>query len=461
MPDSSAPFDAPLITGVPTSIPAFIGSLPGDDRAHPVRVRNWRQFREWFPVEDIGSGILLPGSLRSFFANGGTTCYILNIPQTPGVERLAAYEAGLAALEKIEEISILVAPDLWREEGVDGSSLVRAVAGHCAKMRNRLLLLDMPEDLGPVDAAVFSKQLRLDESVARYVTAYYPWIEVRRLDGTAEFLPPAAAVASAYGRVARERGVHQAPVNVRLAGVSGLKVELTDEEQELLGTAGVNCLRKFENVGALVWGARTLSDDPEAMDIRVFRLVTFLTASIRKAMYLAGMVPDTEVTWARIGRSVSGFLADQWRNGALLGGTAEEAFYVTCDQSNNPPETVAQGIVNIHFGVAVERPGEFIDVRLSVPAGQSPTSSGAAGPAQESEATPEGLAALALEYRDGSPVLVAGGGAYIPARIEVLNGEGNPTAAYTAGPATPTTRVSNAVDDWYLHQDEDSPSPTQ
>ncbi|MQT04831.1 hypothetical protein [Streptomyces jumonjinensis] len=47
-----------------------------------------------------------------------------------------------------------------------------------------------------------------------------------------------------------------------------------------------------------------------------------------------------------------------------------------------------------------------------------------------SEVDPEDVATLALEYRDGRPVIVASGGKFIPAGLKVVTGDGETGVAY-------------------------------
>jgi phage tail sheath protein FI len=59
-----------------------------------------------------------------------------------------------------------------------------------------------------------------------------------------------------------------------------------------------------------------------------------------------------------------GVLMPLWEFGGLRGNSPMEAFYVRCDASVNPPETVALGQVFMEVGVAIAAPGEFIVFRL-------------------------------------------------------------------------------------------------
>ncbi|MFE2273322.1 hypothetical protein ACFXB4_29315 [Streptomyces lavendulae] len=91
-----------------------------------------------------------------------------------------------------------------------------------------------------------------------------------------------------------------------------------------------------------------------------------------------------------------------------------------------------------------------------------------------SKVNPEDIGTLSIEYREGQPVIVVSGGKAVPAGLTVVDGSGSVVTAYTAGHASQvaargfmshppleyriptTTRVYYAVDDWYLHQDEEA-----
>jgi phage tail sheath protein FI len=59
------------------------------------------------------------------------------------------------------------------------------------------------------------------------------------------------------------------------------------------------------------------------------------------------------------------FLRRVWQSGALFGSTPAEAFFVKCDEENNPPENRDVGILTIEIGIAPVKPAEFVVFRLS------------------------------------------------------------------------------------------------
>ncbi|MDG4859633.1 phage tail sheath C-terminal domain-containing protein [Streptomyces sp. T-3] len=111
--------------------------------------------------------------------------------------------------------------------------------------------------------------------------------------------------------------------------------------------------------------ARTLSQEANWQYINVRRLVSFLSDSIRQSSTWAVFEPNDERLRATLRHRVSEFLTDEWKQGALAGRTPDEAFYVICDESNNPPESLTRNLLTIDIGAAAVRPAEFINIRIN------------------------------------------------------------------------------------------------
>jgi phage tail sheath protein FI len=179
-------------------------------------------------------------------------------------------------------------------------------------------------------------------------------------------LPPSGHIAGVYARVDGQRGVHKAPANEVVRGALGLSYQLTNGEQDLLNPIGINAIRNF-NGTILVWGARTLGGNAngELKYVSVRRLMSFLRESIEEGTRFAVFEPNSPPLWQRIKRSVTAFLTVVWRDGALLGETPEQAFFVKCDESTNPPDVREAGQVVTEIGVAVVKPAEFVVFKIS------------------------------------------------------------------------------------------------
>jgi phage tail sheath protein FI len=168
-----------------------------------------------------------------------------------------------------------------------------------------------------------------------------------------------------YSRVDSTRGVHKAPANELFRTAIGLKYNLTDAEQELLNPKGINCIREFPGRGIRVWGARTISSNPEWRYINVRRLFCMVEQAIQNGTNWVVFEPNTRDLWKKITRNITAFLLNIWRAGALFGDTPEEAFYVRCDDELNPPESIDAGYVVVELGLAPAKPAEFVVFRVS------------------------------------------------------------------------------------------------
>ena len=120
-----------------------------------------------------------------------------------------------------------------------------------------------------------------------------------------------------------------------------------------------------------MWGARTLSSDPEWRFLPVRRVFLHLASSIDQGTRWTVFEPNGERLWERLRDQLEQFLQRRWRDGALAGKTASEAYYVKCDGEINPREVIEAGQVVCEIGIAPVRPREFTVLRLSRIAGDA------------------------------------------------------------------------------------------
>ncbi|MBD1847206.1 phage tail sheath family protein [Cyanobacteria bacterium FACHB-63] len=287
---------------------------------------------------------------------------------------------GVRGLLEIDEITMIACPDLLRAyeaqvmnlDQVHGimdlmvSACEGSTDGDIPNPPNRMVVLDTPPDRVKPQEVV--EWLAGFNRRSMFAALYYPWIKVRNpRDGNPITVPPCGHMMGIWGRTDETRGVYKAPANEVPRGVIGLAYDVNFREQELLNPIGINCIRNFPNRGIRVWGARTLvePDKTEWRYISVRRLVSYIAKSIELGTQWAVFEPNDEDLWARVRRTVGNFLERIWREGALFGATADQAFYVKCDAELNPPETMILGRLYVEVGICPVRPAEFVVFRIS------------------------------------------------------------------------------------------------
>jgi phage tail sheath protein FI len=149
-----------------------------------------------------------------------------------------------------------------------------------------------------------------------------------------------------------------------IVGSTGVDEPIDAAVQERLNRCGVTVLREFPVRGLRVWGARTLSADAEWKYVNVRRLFIYLEHSIGRGTQWVVFEPNNERTWARVRDSVRNFLRTVWRDGALLGRTDDEAFFVRCDRTTMTQNDLDQGRLICVVGAAPIKPAEFIVFRI-------------------------------------------------------------------------------------------------
>lgn len=283
-------------------------------------------------------------------------------------------DRGLYALERAELFNLLCIPaDLASPE--HKAELVAEAAAYCGK-RRAMLLVDPPPDWRTWEAArdnVDSVGTRSENAALFFPRLLQP--NPLRSNGIEEFAP-CGAVAGVMARTDRTRGVWKAPAGLeaKLDGVQELLVQLSDAEIGELNPLRVNCLRAMPGAGRVIWGSRTLEGaDHLASEwkyIPVRRLALYIEESLHRGTQWVVFEPNDESLWARIRMNVGVFMHNLFRQGAFVGPTARDAYFVKCDSETTTQDDIDLDIVNTVVGFAAVKPAEFVVIKIQQIAGR-------------------------------------------------------------------------------------------
>lgn len=275
---------------------------------------------------------------------------------------------GLEALGEVEDIAIVAVPDGGTYDDLTQcEQAAEMLIAHAEKLRYRIAVVDAP--IGSSMNEVRAFRGKFDSTRA---AMYHPWIEIfdpneRPAQGSPQrrmLLPPSGFVTGIYARNDVTRGVFKAPANEVVRGLTKFEANINTPRNDVLNPEGINALRFFEGRGNRVWGARTMTSDPEWTYVNVRRLFIFLEHSIDKAMQWAVFEPNNPRLWNNIRQTVEDFLYVQWLNGALLGSKPEEAYFVRCDRTTMTQNDLDTGKLICLIGVAPTKPAEFVIFRI-------------------------------------------------------------------------------------------------
>ncbi|MEN0061712.1 MAG: phage tail sheath C-terminal domain-containing protein [Myxococcota bacterium] len=328
------------------------------------------EFRKWLSTPSVFNFVT---SVNGFYDNGGGKAYVYLL----GVQDLElsirenqADKLGLYAFDDCEDMALHVAAGL-------NTNQQREMLEHCETRKDRFAVLD-----GPL---VSTGDIDIPASQKGYGAMYVPWVKVTKpswfvgetpdhsvsgplrrklikLERNELFVPPSGHVTGLIARVDGERGVHKAPANEILMGITGLSQRINHLEQGQYNDRGINVIRIFKDRGIRVWGARTLAtmSDPQWKYINVRRLFIMVEQSVMLGLQWSVFEPNDEFLWSKLTRDVRAYLLRVWRSGALFGSTPEESFYVKCDAETNPRYLIDAGQVNIQVGICPVKPAEFV-----------------------------------------------------------------------------------------------------
>jgi len=263
---------------------------------------------------------------------------------------------GIQAFQETSDVSILAAP------GVVAPEVQAALIAYCENKKSCFAILDLPVDRKKTSDVM---EVR-DMFDSTYAAIYHPWLEIFDINAKrSNLFPPSGAMAGIYARTDTERGVHKAPANEIVRSCTGLSCGYNEGEQDILNPKGVNLIRAFPGRGIRVWGARTISSNGLWKYLNVRRLFIYVEESIKANTNWVVFEPNSEVLWSRVTRTIEMFLATCWRDGALMGTSPSEAFFVDCGRTTMTQDDIDNGRLICVIGIAPVKPAEFVIFRIT------------------------------------------------------------------------------------------------
>ena len=200
---------------------------------------------------------------------------------------------------------------------------------------------------------------------------YGPWLQVSdplsSIQGATRLLPAGGAILGRFSQTDATSGVQKAPagVDIPLQKVVGVELQFQNTNLDQLNTNQINISRTVPGYAYCIKGARTLLQDMPNRYVPIQRTLMAIRQSLKENTIFAVFEDNNPTLWSRLSAVVSQYLQGIWQQGMLTGTTAEEAFFVQCDDTNNTPTTIAAGEVHIKVGLALNSPAEFVVIDIN------------------------------------------------------------------------------------------------
>lgn len=342
----------------------------------------------WFVLEQFSapnaSSLASRVNSQSIFvrmAAGAALDATTPVPLAGGSAPRYDFGAATALLDPVPDVSLLAMPDIVTATDLKGQPSLAQQAGlinagllYCQNRGSVFYGVDAPAGLDVPGILSFKTGTGTAPGgnpsalTSDFGALYYPWVFVyHAATGANVPMPPSGPVLGRYAWTDAQLGVFKAPAGTMagaLQSVTMLERSVSNVEQGLLNPVGIDCIRSFPEYGNLIWGARTLSPNPDWTYVSIRRTVIYVEQSIKQSLQWAVFEPNDDQLWGAVTRAINTFLTALWQQGGLMGATTHDAFFVTCDASNNPPEVVQDGLLNVDIGLALAHPAEFVILRI-------------------------------------------------------------------------------------------------
>lgn len=302
------------------------------NREHPLyaQSKDINIINTILPLQQLGYG-----RNGSFATENARTSAIIGGYSATGVR------GGWELYTDVEEIDVTILIN----GGYTTPSIQRRLDQIAQGRMDAFAVLDMPANVQgntqtsmPSEVAYRRNDLLINSC---YSAIYSPNLHITDpYNGIDLYVPPSGHVAGAFALTDRVAATWFAPAGIRRGTlpVNGASCNYNQGIRDAFADHQVNPIRTMKGYGIVIWAADTLQSYPSALsNIGVRRLVSWLEKSISDFLITAVFDPNDAMLRASLTAEVDSFL------GPIRSARGLDNYQVVCNDSNNPPSSVANG----------------------------------------------------------------------------------------------------------------------
>lgn len=281
---------------------------------------------------------------------------------TPGLK------TGMQIFANAEEIDL----NLLAVPGISSAAVINEMLLICTIRQDTFCIIDPPLGLSVqqvVDWHNGAGSYSDHQAFNSYFGAlYWPWTRIYdAVNRQSVWVPPSGLVSGVYAYTDYTTETWFAPAGLNrghLIQPEKLETRSPDlGERDLMygNQNAVNPIVKFPKDGITVWGQRTLSRKPSALDrVNVVRMILYLRKVISTAARYLVFEPNDPITWADLVNRVEPYLESVKARRGLYD------FKVICDNTTNPPDAIDRNEMRAVIALKPVKAAEFIQLDFVV-----------------------------------------------------------------------------------------------
>lgn len=274
----------------------------------------------------------------------------------------SAAKTGLYALDSVDTIKLVSVP------GVETPTVAAGLITYVENRGTAFAVLGTPTSLDPSEANDYRSGTGAYNHTAfntSYAALYWPWVRQNDpLTNTTIEVPVEGHMMGLFARSDTESEVWFAPAGLNrgvLRNVLGVAYKSTQGERDELYSNQVNPIASFKDGGVVVWGQKTLTPKPSALDrVNVRRLLGYMKESLRDTAKFLLFEPNDKRTWEAFKRFSVPFLT------TIQQGRGLYDFLVVCDETTNTPAVIDANQMVAKIFIKPTKAVEFLEINYIV-----------------------------------------------------------------------------------------------